>query len=200
MTTIGIEHLFAMPGIPLPPITGFMQYIVAANGLFVRARRPGLEALILAMPFDRPVQGLDVLTPYVKLDARVPLIMMDWVLNESILALPNEALFWFLRESGVWIIHSPDQIATPVSVVPVDRYEPAGASALIDLHTHGTLPAFFSPEDNADETGFRIYAVIGQLDATPQILVRVGVFGYYCAVPADEVFELPEGIEEVHCE
>ncbi len=73
-----------------------------------------------------------------------------------------------------------------------------GTSALVDLHSHGRLPPFFSRIDNKDEQGFRIYAVIGEIDKSPSIRVRVGVYGNYFDIPAPTVFELPGGIVDVY--
>jgi len=73
----------------------------------------------------------------------------------------------------------PQQFTRPAGVIPLDNMDARGTSALIDLHSHGALPPFFSPIDNTDEQGFRIYAVIGEVDRVTRIYVRVGVYGHY---------------------
>lgn len=50
------------------------------------------------------------------------------------------------------------------------------------------MPAYFSQTDNADEQGARLYAVIGRLDSEPEIRLRVGVYGYWQALPLTAVF------------
>jgi hypothetical protein len=60
------------------------------------------------------------------------------------------------------------------------------------------MEPFFSPTDNKDEQGFRIFAVIGKVNEEPLILVRVGVYGNYWNIPADMVFDLPEEIQDAY--
>ena len=69
---------------------------------------------------------------------------------------------------------------------------------MIDLHSHARFAPFFSPVDDRDETGFRIYAVIGSLNKVPAISVRVGVYSHYYSIPASTVFELPKGICDLY--
>mgnify|MGYP000858271742 CR=1 FL=1 len=59
-----------------------------------------------------------------------------------------------------------------------------------------TLAAKFSGTDDADEVGFRLYAVIGRLPDKSEIRLRVGVYGQFWEVPASWVMELPEGLRD----
>ena len=61
-------------------------------------------------------------------------------------------------------------------------------SIICDLHSHGNMCAFFSQTDNADVQGARLYAVIGKLDSDPEMRLRVGVYGYWLALPLTAVF------------
>jgi PRTRC genetic system protein A len=127
---------------------------------------------------------------------RVPASLLEHALRFSQRAFPSEALFWF-NWIGAWVLHIPDQRVTNTSAVPSDRHDPAGTRALIDLHSHARFAPFFSPADDRDETGFRIYAVIGHLDKTPTISVRVGMYSHYFNIPASTVFELPVGMYDL---
>jgi hypothetical protein len=62
------------------------------------------------------------------------------------------------------------------------------ANILCDLHSHGNMPAFFSQTDDADEQAAKLYAVMGNLDTVPEIRLRVGVYGYWMALPITAVF------------
>jgi hypothetical protein len=95
-------------------------------------------------------------------------------------------------------VHLPEQFVTRSSAAPCDQHNPAGTNALIDLHSHARFAPFFSPVDDRDETGFRIYAVIGSLNKVPAISVRVGVYSHYFRIPASTVFELPQGICDLY--
>jgi PRTRC genetic system protein A len=177
------------------------QEVQAANGKFRRAWRPGLDVLI---PEDRArcghPDGVRV-SPYIRLIRRVPLMLFNGALALFRQAMPCEALVWYkcdLKSIGYYSLVFPFQAANEGIVVPLDRDHPALEHVLVDLHSHATMPAFFSTRDDRDEqNGFRIYAVVGRLDATPQIKVRVGVFGCWMTVQPSLVFELPEGIEEI---
>jgi hypothetical protein len=63
------------------------------------------------------------------------------------------------------------------------------------------MEAYFSLEDDLDESvGFRVYAVLGTLDKSPTIRVRVGVHGHLLEIPACLVFDLPPGVRDVNVE
>ena len=191
-----VHHLIVNPDGSLPDCPDCLYaYILAGNGVFVSARRPGLEALIPVGSFR--IAGLPDLAPRVDLLQRLPAPLLAHALRFSQQVFPSEALFWF-NWIGAWVLHIPDQRATNTSAVPSDRYDRAGTRALIDLHSHARFAPFFSPADDRDETGFRVFAVIGDLDRTPTISVRVGVYSHYFTIPASTVFELPDGIKDIY--
>ena len=170
-------------------------YIMAGNGIFLQAKREGLHVLI---PVCRSkIVGLPMLTPDVSPSCRVPKNLLLTALELSRRNFPNEMLFWF-NLNDRWSMDLPDQLICPASVVPVDNMDARGTSALIDLHSHGALSPFFSPIDNRDEQGFRIYAVICEVDRVPKLCVRVGVYGHYFDIPAATVFEMPNDIVDVY--
>ena len=191
-----VQHLIVNSDGSLPDCSNSLYaYFLAGNGVFVSARRPGLEALIPVVSCR--IAGLPDLAPRVDLLQRVPAPLLAHALRFSQQVFPSEALFWF-NWIGAWYLHIPDQRVTNTSAVPSDRHDRAGTRALIDLHSHARFAPFFSPADDRDETGFRIYAVIGDLDKTPTISVRVGVYSHYFNIPASIVFELPAGMVDIH--
>jgi PRTRC genetic system protein A len=193
-----VQHLIVQDDGQLPPIPDCLYaYILAGNGVFLYGKRESLEVLI---PVSRAnIAGLPPLEPFLHMP-RVPAVLMHAVLQASKANLPNEILFWFNfeRDRQVWNLDAPLQICRPASVFPVDRSDPLGARALIDLHSHALLDPFFSRTDNKDEQGFRIFAVIGGVSQKPLILVRVGVYGNYWNIPADLIFELPGEIRDAY--
>lgn len=191
-----VQHLIVNLDGSLPACPNCLYaYITAGNGIFVSARRPGLEALIPVTACR--IAGLPDLAPRVDLPQRVPAPLLAHALRFSQQVFPDEALFWF-NWIGAWYLHIPDQRVTHTSVMPCDQQNHAGTRALVDLHSHARFAPFFSPADDRDETGFRIYAVIGNLDKTPTISVRVGVYSHYFSIPASTVFELPAGMVDIH--
>ncbi len=193
-----VQHLIVRDDGKLPPIPECLYaYIMAGNGVFLYARRDDLEVLI---PISRATMaGLPLLEPFVHMP-RVPAILMRHVLQASKENLPNEILFWFNfdHDQQVWNMDAPLQYCRPASVFPMDKSDPLGIKALIDLHSHALMEPFFSPTDNKDEQGFRVFAVIGKVNEKPEIRVRVGVYGNYWNIPASMIFQLPEEIWDAY--
>src|ERR671922_2214730 len=193
-----VHHLIVQDDGRLPPIPDCLYaYIMAGNGVFLYAKRDDLEVLI---PISRAnIIGLPPLEPFVNIP-RVPAILMQHILQASKENLPNEIVFWFNFNSDqqVWSVDTPLQICRPASVFPIDKNDPLGIKALIDLHSHALLDPFFSRTDNKDELSFRIFAVIGKVNEKPEIRVRVGVYGNYWDIPASMIFELPDEIWDAY--
>ena len=197
MLTVFTKYILAETD-TLPAIgpTSLYEFVIAGNGVFVRARRCGLEAMI---PISTcKIRGLKAVKPYVRLEAgRIPLVCTQTILAEFQSDLPNESLFWVRLEDKKWKVIKPRQIADENSVHPVDPFDPAGATALLDVHSHNTMEPFFSTNDDKDETGFRIFAVFGLLDTQPCVMARVGIYGYCWRLDAGDVFILPEGVRDI---
>jgi PRTRC genetic system protein A len=193
-----VQHLIVQDDGKLPSIPDCLYaYILAGNGIFLYAKRDDLEVLI---PISQAsIAGLPPLEPFLNMP-RVPSILLHHVLEASKENLPNEILFWFNldRDRQVWSLDAPLQFCWPGSVFPMNAADPLGTKALIDLHSHALLGPFFSRTDNKDEQGFRIFAVIGNVNGKPLIRVRVGVYGNYWNIPADLVFELPREIRDAY--
>ena len=193
-----VQHLIVQDDGQLPPIPDCLYaYIMAGNGVFLYAKRDDLEVLI---PASRAIiAGLPPLKSFVNLP-RVPAILLHHILQASRENLPNEILFWFNfdHDQRRWNVDAPLQVCRPASVYPVDKRDPLGTKALIDLHSHALMDPFFSPTDDKDEQGFRIFAVIGKVNERPEVRVRVGVYGNYWDVPASMIFELPEEIRDAY--
>ncbi len=187
-----IDHLVATPeAMSRPPAMGKLyDYMLAGNGVFIRARREGLDAQIPVVRTQRKIAGLPDLKTCIGLPVRVPGSYLQVMLDASKVALPLEILFSLSYGLCKWRLYIPPQTASGGSVRPADAYDGEFANAVIEVHSHNSMPAFFSTVDDRDETGFRIYAVIGRVDTLyPEINVRVGVYGHWAAIPAWMVFD-----------
>ena len=71
----------------------------------------------------------------------------------------------------------------------VQTSQPPPPTLLLELHTHGQLPAYWSATDDRDEQGACLYGVIGRLDGRPQVRLRVGVYGYWQELPVAALFK-----------
>ena len=108
-----IKHLFGRCTTLLPPIdpTNLFEFVIAGNGVFVRARRNELEAMI---PVSRcEIRGLQEVRPYVRMEAgKVPLILTQAILDEFQQDMPNESLIWLKHANGSWKVVKPVRCRT----------------------------------------------------------------------------------------
>jgi len=175
---------------PLPANNALAyQYILAGNGLFIRAETHFFEALLPIAPCT--VRGLARLRHHFRLKVpRIPARLLDTILTDARRARRpdgglNEVLYQFHHHGQTVQVKKPPQQTAATSVLATGMDDPA---ILCDLHSHGHMRAFFSQTDDADEQSARIFAVIGKLDTEPEIRLRVGVYGYWQPLPVTAVF------------
>ncbi len=203
-----IDHVIARettyPGMAGFPTPGKMYEIVyAANGVWIRARREGLAAQIplVLYPNDLKMPGLMNAQLVVSLEKKIGPDMLNYLVQKSRENIPNEVLYYLTFFDHSWRLYIPTQITNQTACMPVDGYGAGSILGLVEVHSHNIMPAFFSKEDDRDEQGFRIYVVLGRLqEPRPQILVRVGIYGFRAVVPAGLVFKDIElvGVEDVY--
>ena len=201
-------------GLPTPGLLYTTRFL--ADGVCRHARRDGLEAFIPVASYEaelgKVVQeptwvsytklpGLAESQPFIKLDyPKIPARALAFMLDKARQAKgPRgeavEILFHlsFNTERGRWRVDIPEQERSVAAVKPVRSAVAPGGSyetALLEVHSHHGMQAFFSETDNRDEQGFRLYAVIGDIFKNPGIRLRVGIYGLHYELPASEVFEL----------
>ena len=185
------------------------QYVLAGNGVFVRAETRFFTALLPVTACT--VRGLPPLRPQFQLLVpRIPARLLDAVLADAQCARRpdnglNEVLYQFHHHGRAVQVKKPAQHTTPTSVTTsvatrVTTAVTDAASTICDLHSHGNMRAFFSQTDNADEQGARLYAVIGKLDSEPEMRLRVGVYGYWHPLPLTAVFTNNGPFKDLHQE
>ena len=103
---------------------------------------------------------------------------------DTFLAAPDRERYVAVTASAGYDFYVPVQDEGDASVV----YE-IGNSVVLDIHSHGHMAARFSGQDNDDEKGLRLSAVVGRLNATPVVKLRVGVYGYFHSLAWRDVFD-----------
>ena len=183
---------------PLPPNDALAyQYVLGGNGLFIRAETRFFAATLPVTSCT--VRGLEPLRRQFHLKVpRIPGRLLERVLADARQARRpigdqpshglNEVLYQFHHHGQRVQVKKPPQQATGISVVTTDHSTNDNGSILCDLHSHGNMAAFFSQTDDADEQGAKLYAVIGKLDTTPAIRLRVGLYGTWQPLPVTAVF------------
>lgn len=186
-----------------PPLQGGMfDYILAAGGLYLHADREEMEVCFQIAQAE--IRGLGECDG--RFDFRLPDVpsnLVEEALETSLRYAEDskETLFW-LEWSDLnpydegWLIREPEQTRTGASCRPVEGQDEAYSRAIIEIHSHHSMPARFSGTDDRDETGFRLYGVIGRLPEEPEIRLRVGCYGYQWEVPASWALELPVGLRD----
>lgn len=197
-----IEYKTARQAAPPPECTGgLFDFVFAGNGVFVHAERPELEVCFPIQAAE--IRGLPAMLPM--FDFRLPRIPESFVgalIRDANLRAEKglETLFhlcWSglaLMDDG-WVGYEPEQARTAGSCRPLA----GGGSherAIVEVHSHHSMAAKFSETDDGDETGFRLYGVVGRLPDKPEIRMRVGVYGYFWEIPATWVMDLPEEIHD----
>ncbi len=93
-------------------------------------------------------------------------------------------------EQGKYVLNLPQQHVRKDSVTTEDMMVSTfEIYHVMDIHSHNTMPAFFSSRDNADEKANRVYGVMGNLDADePQMKFRAGTGGRFVPLAVSDVF------------
>ncbi len=133
------------------------QYVLAGNGVFVRAETRFFTALLPIT--SGTVRGLPTLrSQFHLLVPCIPARLLDAVLTDARRARRldggrpdnglNEVFYQFHHHGRAVQVKKPAQEATPTSVTTAVAET---ASIIFDLHSHGNMRAFFSQTDTADE-------------------------------------------------
>lgn len=109
--------------------------------------------------------------------------------------------FYYDIKTEEYIVHCPKQTVSRASV----RYEndeifsDANKILVFEIHSHGTMGAFFSGTDDGDEKADRFYGVIGNVNNFfPDLKLRLSVGGVRTDIKVEELFDLTE--EMYHAE
>jgi len=191
------HHVHKEAPLPANDARGY-QYILADAGVYLRAENRFFNVLL---PLARcPIRGLAPLQSHFRLKVpRLPGRLLAAVLADARRVRRRdgrlkEALYHFHHDGVRVRVLKPAQRATTGSVVGV---ESNAADIILDLHSHGNMGAFWSGTDDGDEQGFRVYGVIGRLDAQSEIRLRLGVYGYWFPLPVTLLFDEPGGFVDV---
>ncbi|MFQ5435243.1 MAG: hypothetical protein ACE5FD_10250, partial [Anaerolineae bacterium] len=134
----------------LPPSDAlFYQYVIAQNGVFVRAENDYVSACIPVTCLKdevAPIRGLQMLSGWVRLKTtRIPLALLDAAIadaqapaGDGRLAETLTYVTW--RDGRHRLVKPGDQRATPNSVVS-EMVEP-GETVVMDIHSHGAAAPY----------------------------------------------------------
>lgn len=158
------------------------NYILAQNGLFIQAENDHLKATVQLA--EATVRGLALLEAGIELiHGKIPAYLWPEILGH-LKREPHNELFVAITWEGDYRLHIPVQEVGPAHVT----YAPLPHTVL-EIHSHGYLPAFFSNTDDRDEQGFRIFGVCGRMNTLlPEYRFRVGIYGCFAPLELGQVF------------
>lgn len=160
----------------------YYNYITASNGLFIEAENRLISARIPIAKCN--VRGLAPLEKKISfLYGSIPQRFFDLTLNQFLTDISREHYVAVVGDAG-YKFYIPVQDKSEGKVVYA-----TGENVVLEMHSHGTMGAGFSTQDDDDETGMKIFGVIGSLDKRPVIRLRIGVYGYFHELSWSEVFD-----------
>lgn len=158
------------------------DYIMAGNGLFIRASNGLISAQICVA--EAEVRGLAPLDTRVELPhGPIPRPFYDLAVNTMYVNSTQESYLAVTWE-GQYRLRMPPQQRGPLHV----EYSVL-ENTVLDIHSHCSMVGHHSMIDTADEKGFLISMVVGKLqDAEPDVALRLSVYGYYCPLEKWDIF------------
>lgn len=172
------------------------DYVLARQGIIKRFESSFVSVDYLLVPVSENLIGLQLegypLQPLRFKLSKIPVRLLRDVLNDARRDMSLEFAYHFRynAEHNQWLVTRPDryyeQSGTGLGYFYTD---PAGV--VLELHSHHTMDAYFSPRDNRDEQGGRLYGVIGHIDRkNPELALRLGMFGHWLYnVPGRAIFD-----------
>ena len=163
------------------------DYVLGSGGVYVQSQGAHLTARVLVAPCT--VRGLAPVAEKVALThGPIPAQLFELGLRWFQDAPDTERFFAVRWDRDAYRLVVPPQAGTATRLA----YQPP-AGVVTEFHSHGSSRAFFSATDDRDEQGFRIYGVVGRLDAPrPELRLRVGVYGHFAPLDWPQVFYGPQ--------
>ncbi|MBR6633490.1 MAG: Mov34/MPN/PAD-1 family protein [Clostridia bacterium] len=99
-------------------------------------------------------------------------------------------IYWSFADSRYYV-HVPKQQVSKASVdSSIPELDEDKFVLVMEIHSHNTMAARFSPTDDRDERATRLYTVVGRMDKVfPDITTRASVGGKYVEIEPETVFE-----------
>ena len=179
------------------------EYLLAGNGLFVRAKR---KEFAVSLPLSaKKIQGLpNVATGIFWEKPRIePLLWRDILeharqTHTSANFKEEVYLIYWDQVLDCWKWLAAGRECSMASTIAYDTL-PEYADCCIELHTHPPGALHFSRADDADELGkFRIFAILIDVHDKPKIRFRCGVYDHLVPIPSSFVGKMPDGILDLN--
>mgnify|MGYP000930757318 FL=1 len=106
------------------------------------------------------------------------------------------AYFYWDKEGKEYCVRVPMQTVSKahisVVILPEETIDEERYVHVVDMHSHNSMPAFFSRTDDRDELATRIYMVVGRLEArSAEVNTRISVGGQFVPIDIRKVVDVP---------
>lgn len=185
----------------IPSSTGFFKYHVLRPGKGGKRRYvclPAKDAPELTLP---SVKSVVEFLP----DGKIPMTLLKDIMSFFSQVITKkgkalEAMIWILwNEAQGYHLHVPNQRVSAASASYDWASLPVDSSIIVDIHSHGSMSAFFSStDDNDDNNSIRFSGVIGFNDRPDRVMkFRFNYLGQHFDVKTEDLFtesnsEIPE--------
>ncbi|MCB0031209.1 MAG: Mov34/MPN/PAD-1 family protein [Anaerolineales bacterium] len=179
------SYTIALEAPPAEPLAAGYDYILAGNGLFLRAANRFFALTQCIAPAT--VRGLVPLEPSFELKVPcLPAALLTTVLAHARTQGQREILYYVRHDGQKCRLTVPAQHRSATHILSSGG---GGDDILLEIHSHHAMPAFWSETDNQDELGFRAYMVLGRIFGNrPELRLRIGVYGYHFELPVSALF------------
>ncbi|MEJ7860482.1 MAG: hypothetical protein WKF90_02480 [Pyrinomonadaceae bacterium] len=181
------------------PITApLYEIVIARNGVFKRARRREMNAVIEQSAFSVEIPELAIGEARVELIEKIPARIFAEILtharDSTDAACFTENLYAVCRdnETGNYFWKEVSRTRSFGSTIACDD-DPVYQNALLEIHTHPPGCRYFSSQDDRDESGkFRLFGILVDIHSEkPFIRLRVGIYDSFCEIPVETVADAP---------
>jgi PRTRC genetic system protein A len=160
------------------------RFLIAGSGLFVECRRPWIHATLkvvgspIPLPYGEPPSLFEI-----KLHRPALVSGLQHFIRRAREASPLEHAAWMTYDSvqGAMGYVEPEVISRGAAHIQYHRPDVTATSLpVVDCHSHGVLPAYFSDVDERDDRtdDAKLAFVVGNLDLpTPSVAMRFVGFG-----------------------
>lgn len=199
-----VEHKIASSADAEDVSAVLYEYLLAGNGLFLRAKRSEFAACLPVCEKtirDLPAVSAGIFWRKPKISRSVwQQILSDARFRSDFEEFKEDVYVVFRDEkTAEWRWSAISRERQRASTIADDTREEYG-KACLELHTHPPGAIHFSLADDRDEQGkFRIFGILIDIhSATPKIRFRCGLYDFFSQIPADWVGEMPDGIIDLN--
>jgi PRTRC genetic system protein A len=181
------------------PITApLYEIVIARNGVFKRARRREMKAVVELSAFAVEIPELAAGKSNVELIEKIPASLFSEIQaharNSTDAANFTENLYAVCRDSetGDFFWREVSRRRSFGSTIARDE-DPAYQTAVLEIHTHPPGCREFSSQDDRDESGkFRLFGILVDIHTKkPALRLRVGIYDSFWEIPVELVTDAP---------